>query len=100
MKIEYSHMRQMLHATVHYKGPLKAGKEKNMATIALGPTVGAFIGLLLSLIALPLGINEAEWLMAVGAALGLFIGLMMNENKNEPHSTEDSRHERAEEHKH
>jgi hypothetical protein len=60
-----------------------------MATIVLGPTLGAFFGLLTSLAVLPLGINKAEWLMAVGAALGLFVGLMMAEDSDR-HGTEHS----------
>jgi uncharacterized membrane protein len=58
-----------------------------MATIVLGTTVGAFIGLLISLAVLPLGINKAEWLMAVGAALGLFVGLMMAEESDKHRPT-------------
>jgi hypothetical protein len=36
---------------------------------------------------LPLGINKAEWLMAVGAALGLFVGLMMAEESDKHQKT-------------
>ncbi|MEW6299228.1 MAG: hypothetical protein AB1671_16060 [Thermodesulfobacteriota bacterium] len=43
----------------------------------MGPVVGTLAGLLFSLLMVPLGINRAEWLMAVGAALGLFVGLMI-----------------------
>lgn len=47
------------------------------ASLALGPVTGALVGLTLSLLLLPFGINKAEWLMTTGSALGLFVGLLI-----------------------
>lgn len=64
-----------------------------IASLALGPTTGALAGLVFSLLLLPFGINKAEWLMAVGTALGLFVGLMMLTEEEQRHTL--SAHERG-----
>ncbi|MCS6925747.1 MAG: hypothetical protein NZ578_07590 [Candidatus Binatia bacterium] len=63
------------------------------ASLALGPTVGALVGLALSILLVPLGINKAEWLMTTGTALGLFVGLLiLAEQQRQPPSNTRAEH--------
>lgn len=50
--------------------------EKIVWSVILGPLAG----LVISLALLPFGVNQAEWLMTLGAAIALFIVLLMSDD--------------------
>jgi hypothetical protein len=52
--------------------------EKFVWSIILGPLAG----LVISLTLLPFGINQAEWLMTLGAAIALFIVLLVSDDSD------------------
>ena len=47
-----------------------------------GTIIGALAGVLLSIILVPFGVHQAEWFLALGTVVGIFIGLLlMNEEE-------------------
>lgn len=50
-----------------------------------GTIIGALASVLFSIVLIPLGVHQAEWFLALGTAVGLFVGpLLMIEEEQQP----------------
>ena len=49
-----------------------------------GTIIGALAGILLSLVLIPFGVHQAEWFLALGTVVGLFIGLLLMNEEEQP----------------
>jgi uncharacterized membrane protein len=49
-----------------------------------GTIIGALAGVLLSIVLIPFGVHQAEWFLALGTVVGLFVGLLLMNEEEQP----------------
>ena len=61
-----------------------------MEKLVGGTIIGALAGVLLSVILVPFGVHQAEWFLALGTVVGIFIGLLLMNEEEQPDGYADA----------